>query len=237
MDISLQLTVVQSCHTHLLAQAFHLELYQLEEILQNSLDDTPWQMYGVLRAWLATCVRCSRDGATLGALKDALSNIKVDDIKLSDFSDQSNRQGISLAPSELDTIPVQEGWSGDSASDGFLLKLSEKLQCCWRKVGSLMGIPKSTLDVVAQENNQLHEQAYQMLLRWQREGGRTATYGVVFAAIQRLHQHNPDIVNDAWVYCVHYLELNGGGILPATAVSQRPIRTLNDQSEPSNHSP
>ena len=91
--------------------------------------------------------------------------------------------------------------------EDFFVNLSEKLQCCWRKVGSLMGIPKRFLDVQAEENDSLHEQAYQMLWNWQRENRRRdTTHGVVFKAVQRLFKHHPGIVNDAWLYCVHHLE-------------------------------
>ena len=178
----------------MLASALHLAHYQIEQIQQSSPNDIPWQVYGVLRTWLAEC----STKTTLGALKDALAKIGVEDIKLYDIG--ASNQTISLIPSTLDLVPIPYG------GESFLLDMSEKLQCCWRHVGSLMGIPKSTLDKHALQNQQLNEQSYQMLLTWQRENGHEATYGAVFRAAQRMHEHNPDVVNDAWCYCVHYLE-------------------------------
>ena len=199
MDISLQLTTY-SHSPLLLAQAFKLEDYQLEEILYRSPNDTSWQVYRVLRTWLT-----KRYGlCTLGDFQDALS---IKEVKLtSNLTDaKSDSPSISLVPSEFDTLPVQGGLLQGSTNDCFLVELSKKLQCCWKKVGSLMGMAKNTLDAVELENAQLHEQAYQMLLRLQKERGHAATYGVLFAAIQRLTELHPDIVNDAWCYCVHYL--------------------------------
>ena len=183
----------------MLACALHLAHYQIEQIQQSSPNDIPWQVYGVLRTWLAEC----STKTTLGAFKDVLAKIEVEDIKL--YNVGTPDQTISLVPSNLDLVPVPYSGSG---GETFLLNMSEKLQCCWRHVGSLMGIPKSTLEKYALQNQRLNEQSYQMLLTWQRENGREATYGTVFRAAQRMHQHNPDVVNDAWCYCVHYLEQN-----------------------------
>ena len=201
MDISLQLSG-QDCPEKL-AQALHLECYQLERIQYESPTDVSWQVYSILREWLA--INGYSGAITLGALKDALSKVEVTDIHISEPGDTSSQaQGVSLIPTNLDMIPVADP---QVPEENFLLLLSEKIQCCWRKVGSLMGIPKGLLDVRVLENDQLHEQAYQMLLTWQKENRyKDATHGVLFKAVQRLHKHQPDIVNDAWLYCIHYVE-------------------------------
>lgn len=202
IDISLQLTGQK--HPEKLGQVLHLEHSQTERIQYERPNDVSWQVYYVLIEWLAKNAKCYSE-TTLGALKDALSKIEVTDIKISDLGDTSDR-GISLISTNLDTIPIVDPPAPENT---FLLKLSEKLQCCWRKIGSLMGIPKSSLDARAEENDQLHEQAYQMLLTWQKETMYEATtHGVVFKAVQRLHEHHPSVVNDAWLYCVHYSEQN-----------------------------
>ena len=204
MDISLQLTGQD--HPEKLAQALHLECSQMERIQYERPNDVSWQVYNILIEWLAANAgSCSE--MILGALKDALSKIEVTDIKISELHvGDSLDHSISLISTNLDTIPIT---NVEVPGDNFLLTLSEKLQCCWRKIGSLMGLPKSVLDVRAEENDQLHEQAYQMLLTWQKETEfKAATHGVVFKAVQRLHEHHPGTVNDAWVYCVHYLEQN-----------------------------
>ena len=200
MDISLQLTGHD--YPDKLRQALHLERYQIDQIQYESPNDIAWQVYSILREWLAANAGCPGT-TTLGALVDTLSKIEVTDIEISEPNDVSSQALISTS---LDKIPIADL---QIAEENFLLLLSEKLQWCWRTVGSLMGIPKGALDVRAAENNQLHEQAYQMLLTWQKETGRKdATLGVLFKAVQRLHKHQPGNVNDAWVYCVHYLEEN-----------------------------
>lgn len=200
IDISLQLT--SHGHPEKLGQALHLERYQIEQVQCESQDDISWQVYSILREWLA------RDfgGTTLGALKDALSKIGVTDINISESGDDASNQDVSLISTSLDLVPIAEL---QVTEEDFLVNLSEKLQYCWRKVGSLMGIPKRFLDVRAKENDKLHEQAYQMLWNWQRENWRRdTTHGVVFKAVQRLLKHHPDTVIDAWAYCVHHLEKN-----------------------------
>ena len=213
IDISLQLTGQD--HPEKLGQVLHLERYQIEQIQYERPSDISWQVYSVLREWLAA--NAGRFGTTtLGALKDALSNIEVTDIKISELGDTPD-QGISLISTNLDKIPIADL---QVPEEMFLLNLSEKLQCCWRTVGSLMGTPKGVLDVKAEENDQLHEQAYQMLLTWQKETKRRdATHGVLFKAVQRLHEHHPGIVNDAWLYCVHYLEQSSHYIPEATSIT------------------
>ena len=204
MDISLQLSG-QDCPEKL-AQALHLKHYQLERIQYESPTDISWQVYSILREWLAT--NGYSGATTLGALKGALWKVEVTDIHISEPGDASSQaQGVSLISTSLDIIPIADP---QVLEENFLLLLSEKIQCCWRKVGSLMGMPKSLLDIRAQENDQLHEQAYQMLLTWQKENWHNdATHGILFKAVQRLHKHHSDIVNDAWFYCIHYVEKNG----------------------------
>ena len=162
-------------------------------------------MYSVLREWLAANAGRYSE-TTLGTLKDALSKVGIEDIKISELSDMSDR-GISLLSTSLDTVSIMD--SPNDVCREFVLNLSEKLQCCWRQVGSLMGVSKSTLDIEASQNvDQLHEQAYQMLLTWQNKSKHEAvTYGVLFKAVQRVHDHRPDIVNDARLYCEHYLSI------------------------------
>ena len=216
MDISLQLSG-QDC-LEKLAQALHLEHYQLERIQRESPTDISWQVYIVLREWLAT--NGYSGATTLGALEDALSMVEVTDINISELGDVSE-QGISLISTSLDTIPVADP---QVSEEKFLVFIGEKLQCCWRKVGSLMGIPKSLLDVRAQENDQLYEQAYQMLLTWQKENRhKDATHGILFKAVQRLHKHHSDIVNDAWLYCIHYVEKNGHFTSMSETASATPL--------------
>lgn len=199
IDISLQLTGED--HPQSLAQALCLEHHQLEEI-QCSSNDISWQVYSLLRAWLARSV----SGNTLGALLDALSKIEVEGVRLSEAGAAADLQSLSLVPSCLDQEPIPGSLFASRDGGAFLLSLSEKIQCCWRKIGSLMGMPRSTLDIHACQYHHLHEQSYQLLLSWCKERGLEATHGVVFRAIQRLHELSPDVVNDAWCYCVYYLE-------------------------------
>ena len=65
IDISFQLT--NQDYPQLLACASQLAYYQTEQIQQSSPNNTPWQVYGVLRTWLAGC----STKTILGALKDA----------------------------------------------------------------------------------------------------------------------------------------------------------------------
>lgn len=197
IDISLQLTGRD--HPEKLGLALHLEHYQIEQVQNESPDDISWQVYSILQEWLAG----DFGATTLGALKDALSKIGVTDINVSEPGGDASNQDVSLISTSLDSIPITEL----QVIEDFFVNLSEKLQYCWRKVGSLMGIPKRFLDVQAKENDTLHEQAYQMLWNWQRKNwSRDTTHGVVFKAVQRLFKHHPGIVNDAWAYCVHHLE-------------------------------
>ena len=180
----------------MLGQALHLEQYKIGRIQYESPNDISWQIYSILREWLAANAGSCSETTTLGALKDALSKIEIEDIRISDPLDQCT----SLIPTSLDAVPTTD----IHKSEVFFLVLSEKLQCCWKLVGSLMGISKSTLDAHTIHDN-LHEQAYQMLLTWQKEMVyECTTYGVLFKAVQRLHNHNSDIVHDAWLYCIHY---------------------------------
>ena len=211
MDISLQLT--DPNHPQKLGQALHLEHYKIERIQSESPNDISWQVYSILREWLAVNYGCHSETTTLGALKEALSKIEIEDIRISDPLDHNT----SLMSTSLDTIPVT-----DLHKSAFLFNLSEKLQCCWRLVGSLMGISKSKLDAhtIQCKNNKLHEQAYQMLLTWQKETVyECTTHGVVFKAVQRLHEHYSDIVHDAWLYCIHYLEQNNHLMFEATSIA------------------
>ena len=155
--------------------------------------------------WLA--ISYSSSETTLGTLLNALVKIEVESIELSQIVPGDSRK-ISLVPSEVDNEQIPDPRSEGKDEYQFLLNLGVKLQCCWRKVGSLMGIPKHVLDVLAIEHRQLSEQSYQMLQTWQKGSrGCDCTYGLVFKAVQRMHEHNPDIVNDAWVYCVHIQQL------------------------------
>ena len=189
----------------MLAQALHLEQRQLEVVQHGCWNNISWQVYCVLRTRLA---KCSSE-LTLGMLLDVLSKIEVNDVKLSEIG-TSDPQNVSLVPSHMDQKPILAATDRDDLlagrEGGFLVNLSEKLQCCWRKVGSLMGIPKHCLDIQERQNHRLDEQSYQMLYAWCKMNGDEATYGVVFRAIQRLHELHPDVVNDAWCYCVHYLQ-------------------------------
>ena len=188
----------------------------MQRIQDESQTDISWQVYSILIEWLATNAGRYTETTTLGALKDALSKIEVEDIKISELRDASDR-GISLISTNLDTIPIGHV---SVSRENFLLNMSEKLQCCWRQVGSLMGLPKNILDTQASQNDQLHEQAYQMLLTWQKKTKFEATtHGVLFKAVQRLHDHHPSIVNDAWLYCAHYLEWNNNFKLESTPVT------------------
>jgi hypothetical protein len=213
IDISLQLTGQD--HPEILGQALHLERYQIEQIQFESPNDVSWQVYSILQEWLAGHVGAT----TLGALKDALSKIGVTDIniKFPELGDEASNQDVSLISTSLDAIPIAK--LDEVSEEKFLVNLSEKLQYCWRKVGSLMGIPKNSLDVRAAESDQLNEQAYQMLWKWQKENWRKdTTHGVLFKAVQRLLKHHPGIVIDAWTYCVHHLEKNSYyTVMPKTA--------------------
>jgi hypothetical protein len=215
IDISLQLTGQD--HPEKLGQALHLEVYQIEQIQCESPSDVSWQVYSILQEWLAG--HFGATSTTLGALKDALSKIGVTDIsiKFPELGDEASNQDVSLISTSLDAIPIAK--LDEVSEENFLVNLSEKLQYCWRKVGSLMGISKNSLDKRAAENDQLHEQAYQMLLNWQKENWhKDTTHGVLFKAVQRLLKHHPGIVIDAWAYCVHHLEKNSCyTVMPKTA--------------------
>lgn len=186
-----------------MAHTLNLKSQQSDEIQQKSPNDTAWQVYCVLRMWLASCLSTDSTKATLGLLLDALLKVDVDGVMLS----ERDPQNISLVPSKLDEVPIPGVWS-EEGKCLFLYNLGVAIQLCWKKVGSLMGVPKSVLDIKEQEERQLSEQSYQMLLSWQKEKGREATYAVVFKATQRMCKHNPDLSMHAWCYCMRYLGLS-----------------------------
>ena len=168
--------------------------------------------YSLLAKWACSKGRDAR----LSVLKDALSTIGYRDILLRDYHDTTatNKGGADLLISpHFDSIPLPTfSPSLSSSSDielNFLRVLTEKLQCCWRSIGHLMGIPDLDLDTVAMEHpppEPLHEQSYHMIYKWQRKNANKATYGILFKAIKCLFDRSLDSINDAYCYAMESVE-------------------------------
>ena len=180
MDISLQLTdhdIVSS-----LGQSLRLKDYQIRQIEHDFPNDVTWQVYEALCAWVAG----SPLQATLCSLRGVLLNCGVYGMEMIDA------QATILNHQTLYSTPTP----GTDDSD-FLNSIGTAIQLCWKPIGSLMGVERETLDVHAHQERQLYEQSYQMLRRWQRQNGVEATYGILFKAIQRMHEHRPHVANHA----------------------------------------
>ena len=187
--------------------------YQLHSIESNNarIGNTSLVVYQLLAKWACSKGRDAR----LSVLKDALSTIGYRDILLCDYHDTTaineGEADLLISP-HFDSIPLPNFSPSLSSSSeierNFLRVLSEKLQCCWRSIGHLMGIPNLDLDTVAMEHpppEPLYEQSYHMIYKWQRKNGRGATYGILFKAIKCLFDRSLDSINDAYCYVVKKL--------------------------------
>ena len=203
-DVSFQIT-----ETPLLSRALGLQDYQLHSIECNMrhIRNTNLVTYQLLATWV-----CNKGcDARLSTLKDSLFKIGFKDILLC-----TNKGGTDLLiSSHFDTIPFPSFSPSLSSSSeikneqNFVLVLTQKLQCCWRSIGHLMGIPDRDLDKVAMEHpppEPLHEQSYHMIYKWQRTNANKATYGILFKAISCLFEHCSVSINDAYCFAVEMLK-------------------------------
>ena len=205
-DISFQIT-----DTPRLSQALGLQDYQLQRIrIESDNAHTNLVTYRLLATWV-----CHKgQDARLSAFKMVLSTIGYRDILLRDHHDATatNEGGADLLINlRFDSIPLPNLSSSLSSTTtrferNFLCRLPEKLQCCWRSVGHLMGIPDLDLDTVAMEHHSLYEQSYHMIYEWQKKNRSDIMYGTLFKAITCLFDHCPDRINAAHCYVVERIE-------------------------------
>ena len=91
----------------------------------------------------------------------------------------------------------------------FVFDLSRMLRCCWRSVGSLMGIPLvrlTEIDIKAVSSDISPE--YTMLSEWQKRNGRDATLGTMFKAIKCVFDYSPYYINHAYWYATQFAQRN-----------------------------
>jgi len=74
---------------------------------------------------------------------------------------------------------VKEG----SPVDTELHVLAQKLALDWKRVGRRLKIEEEKITKFHEDNKELDEKAYQMLLHWKRRDGLTATYQVLNDAL------------------------------------------------------
>ena len=71
--------------------------------------------------------------------------------------------------------------------------LSQKLGKHWKWLGRGLKVCDSDLVKLDNENKELEEKAYQMLLHWDRIKGSAATYEVLFEALKHDHVKRKDL--------------------------------------------
>ncbi len=164
-----------------LAQKLQLAEHQVERILADYPSDEAEQIYHVLTTWVAG----NFPNANLTQLLQTVRALGVLGLEL------VNRSGQFQQHFEAATINDRM----------FLVNMGEKLQRRWKNVARLLGVSESTVDGIVYDNPQvLNEQSYQMLGKWKRSHGDGATYGVLSNAVHTVYIHDPDSVNDAWLY-------------------------------------
>ncbi len=184
-DISLQLSNTQ-------------QLCKALNIRPNEKEDT----FTILGNWVASQGRA----ASLMRLKEQLRTIDIVDIAVCEKEDSSDL----LSPHLEDCLILdvfKEGLSIECCSNA-KLELPEKLQCCWKNIGRLLGISPNELDKIAKENeSDLFEQSYQLIYCWQRREGSGATLGALFKAIHRVFCYHDQslLVLDAHCFCNYYV--------------------------------
>ena len=172
------------------------------ESIQSQCKDTTDVSFRLLATW------AGKDAKLMSILKHRLKRIRLMDIVLCDIDTTAaeERELHPLISAHLE-IPFLVG----PKSSKFLINISEKLQCCWRSIGRLMGIPDQVLETVAMGHlppEPLHEQSYHMIYEWQRKNGDKATYGILFKAIKCLFDHpsNRLKILDAHKYATDYVK-------------------------------
>lgn len=193
-------------HTKFLAD-ISLQLPTNTQKLCEALDrpnDQHHDNFTILGNWVSD-QHCA---ANLRRLEHILRAVGVTGIALHEEEDFKSTSKV-LLDTQLNQHSVlkvfREGLSGTSSK--VKLKLPEKLQCCWKDIGRLLGIPDTEIISIERELRlDLYEQSYQMLYRWQRREGKGAKFGALFRAIHRMYHHRPLLVNDAHKYCVHYVQ-------------------------------
>ena len=159
--------------------------------------------YKLLVEWV---IRNGRD-ARLSNLKSALYKMgfKICGSSLED-SDVLVRPCFDKHP--FPNICSSKVVSAVSGEVKFVFNLSRMLSCCWRSVGSLMGIPLvrlNEIDIAASSDISFTPE-YTMLLEWQRRNGRDATLGTMFKAIKCVFDYSPSYVNHAYWYATQFAE-------------------------------
>ena len=181
VDLSFQLSESEK-----LGRCLQLEEYNIKRI-QADYSDVTEQAYQLLRTRLSRM-----PNITLGQLQSALNGLGI--------------TGLALH------TPVSEEWelSWDSVrvnDEEFVQNLGVKLQYRWKFIGRLLELPEYDLDSIEyRDREDLGEQSYQMLLRWQKKCGNRATYGRLLTAIHSIFHRDSANVCDAWVYAIKYLQ-------------------------------
>ena len=185
----------------LLCHALQLPQLVLDHITLECqhVGDLCFSSYKLLIEWV------SRNGgnAKLSSLKSALRTSGIKDIVMQHIPEDSD----VLIRSIFDKHPFPNICSSEFVSTvneevTFALKLGGMLICCWRRLGSLMGIPLIRLNEidVAASSDVSYTPGYSMLLEWQRRNGRDAVLGTVFKALKRVFDHSASHVNHAYWY-------------------------------------
>ena len=182
VDLSFQLPRCER-----LGHCLWLEEYHIERIQANYSLNVTEQAYQLLRTSLSRI-----PNVTLGQLQCALKGLGV--------------TGLALR------TPVSEErekcWDSMCINDEeFVRNLGVKLQYRWKFIGRLLELPEYDLDGIEYCNREdLGEQSYQMLLRWQKQCGNRATYGQLLTAIHSVFDHDSANICDAWVYAIKHLQ-------------------------------
>ena len=87
---------------------------------------------------------------------------------------------------------VKEG----GPSDEELQDIAEAMGKDWVRLGRRLGFSAAKLDSFGEENDQLTEKAYAMLIAWKRREGSDATYKVLDEVLRNSYVGRKDLAED-----------------------------------------
>ena len=182
VDLSFQLPRCER-----LGHYLQLEEYRIKRIQADYYLNVTEQAYQLFRTSLSRI-----PNVTLGQLQSALKGLGVTGLALhTPVSEEREKR--------WDSVRVND--------EEFVRNLGVKLQYRWKFIGRLLELHEHDLDGIEYCNcENLREQCFQMLLRWQKQCGNRATYGRLLTAIQSVFHHDSANVCDAWVYAIKYLQ-------------------------------
>ncbi len=194
-DDNLVLSILEPDHCKFLAD-ISLQIFdkqQLCHVLERH-GDNHLDTYLILSNWVAS----STNMATVARLKERLKAMKYINIQVCE-----NETEHKLLSPHLEKEYILTHWNNTS---NYKLRgdLPQKLQCCWRNIGRLLGILEN--DFASRNQNSDDLDSYQMLYEWQRREGRGATFGALFKAIHRVYVHDPTHIFDAYLFSQQYVD-------------------------------